>query len=133
MEVRRDSWHYHWIASKWNNYPKALCWYFWKIMFSVVLWAFGFFVLTVCALFLLRILILPFSHWFGYFEYTMVDQVIAFVMWAGIGGFVSYQYRDWLVYDGVLPERVRKPPGLVVQWLDAKHRKVCPLIEYVDS
>lgn len=131
MEIRGSSWHYKYVAKRWTHDPKALCWYFWKIVLSIFLMA----VLGVLSVVvgIGAIIAILFPIWVWFFPHYPVDTpTVATILWLFIGGFSSYTYRQNLYETGRLKRKVKvhKEPGLMSQYLHAKHRKICPLLEY---
>ena len=73
-----------------------------------------------------------FPIWQWFLNYTPEMQVGVMILWSVIGVAVFAKYRIYLYDTGVLKRKTRvyKEPGLVSQYLHAKHRKVCPLLDY---
>ena len=132
MKIKQDSWHYKWIAKRWDVKPKALCWYFWKLILSIVLFTGMSVILAIGGTFLLVGLTIPFWQWFFPEFSDALASFLSFLMWLSIGGFFSYQYRQYLYDFGRLTRKIRVPtePGIVSQYIHTKHRKVCPLLKY---
>ncbi len=129
MKIKYDSWHYKWIAKRWDEYPKALCWYFWKIVISIFLIAvIG--VATILAA--VGILIAIFYPIWQFWHYESGVWLISMCVWGLISGFSLYWHRQWLYSSGKLVKKrkVYKEPGLTQQYMSAAHRKVCPLLDY---
>ncbi len=129
MRIRYESWHYRFIAKSWDNEPRSLCAYFWKIVISILIGITGSVVALFMSWYLLKALSYPFlQHWMstGY-------ALVSFPLWLAIGIVASYNYRQWL-YTTTRLERPDKPPstppGLVQSFLVAKYRRICPLLEY---
>lgn len=137
MKIRKDSWHYKYVAKKWDRYPKALCWYFWKVMLSLFLY----FWIAMAALggiaITLFILATPIWVWFQGSE-GLFFPIVSSAMWIGIGAISLNGVRKWEYESGRLerkPPKVKeeKDPGLLSQYIHSVHRKVCPLLEYEEN
>lgn len=130
MIVNVNSWHYKWASKIWDKNPKSLCSYFWKVVFTFTFMGCLSLAAVVFGLVGLMIIFYPILQiWFT----DLGVAIVSFLFWAFAGFAVSYQYREYLRHSGkVLPKLVVEH-GLVHQYLDAKHRKVCPLIEYKDE
>lgn len=132
MKLRKNSWHYKWIASKWDERPQALCWYFWKLVLTMIWWAmvgaFG----AALASGALWFLTIPFWQWFFPDWSDTVASIFSLMIWVAIGSVILYHYREYLYYTDQLKQKIRpyKEPGIVNQYLHAKHRKICPLLDY---
>jgi len=136
MKISKKSWHYRLlkrigaIENSWER--ENLCKYFWKTVFFAVIVPPIF---TIVA----GILLMPFWWWL---VMTEVDAVVlpALIGMIDIGilsGFWA-KYRDHLRDIGKLPKKVYKPtvykePSLFNKWLHAKHRQICPYLEFVDD
>lgn len=133
MKIRYSSWHYKYIAKRWKEHPRALCWYFWKIVISIVLWAVAGVLALIAGSFVLVTLAFPAWQWF--FNYDPDITIASFIFWLVIGVLASGFYRTWLYETGRLKRKphVYKEPGLVSQYIEAKHRKICPLLEYTNE
>lgn len=132
MKIKMSSWHYKWIANRWDEEPQSLCWYFWKIVISIFLMFCGAVTIAVTVPFIISIITIPFWSWFfpGFYIATAFS-VLSFLIWVAAGITASYMYRTYLYESGLLIRSLPKEPGLVAQYLHAKHRKICPLLDYV--
>ena len=132
MKISKDVWHYRWVASKWDYRPLALCWYFWKLVLTMIWWAmagvFGAAVVSAALWFLT----IPFWQWFFPNFSDLMASIFSATMWIAIGSVILYHYREYLHDSGQLKHKIRpyKEPGIVSQYIHAKHRKICPLLEY---
>ncbi len=132
MKISKDVWHYKWVASKWDYRPSALCWYFWKLVLTMIWWTVIGVLGTLLGMFAIVVLTIPFWQWlipdFG----DLVMSVVSALMWIAIGSVILYHYREYLYESGQLKQKIRpyKEPGIVSQYIHAKHRKICPLLEY---
>ena len=131
MIIDRNSWHYRWFAERWDHRPRSLCWYFWKVVISILAGVAYVILCTMLAALVTFILSVPFSQWFLN-DIPIGLSVISFLMWFGIGVAANRIYRNYLYDTGQLKrkEKVYKEPSLITAYLDAKHRKICPLLEY---
>ena len=132
MKINRDSWHFRYIASKWDNYPKALCWYFWKVVLNTIGWVIWGIGMSLMGILVLVVMATPVLGWWGV---PMVVSLLSAVLWIALYIACQYHYRKYLHHVGkiIRPIKPYKEPSLAVQWLDAKHRKVCPLLQYSDE
>lgn len=130
MKIYTDSWHYKYVASKWTTNPEALCWYFWKIVLTMLVFtALG---IGACVVAIAALFFLTFPLWQWFFDYDLDMMVGVFLLWFFVGAVVFAKYRIYLYDSGQLKRKVKvyKEPGLVSEYLHAKHRKVCPLLTY---
>lgn len=133
MKIDMNSWHYRWFARKWGDLPRSLCWYFWKVVLNVIGRAGG---LTLGAAFLLLaayIVFLPLWQWF--LPAPSGVWFVSLLAWVVIGIWVPKEYREYLYDSDQLTKKIarakpQKPPSLLVSYMTAQHRKVCPLLEY---
>ena len=135
MKIRTTAWHYKWVARYWDSHPKALCWYFWKVIISIIgrIGQGGLILLAACIA--LVIITYPVWHWFAS-DWHETPMVLSFFVWTMAGYVALKAYRSHLYHSGQLippKPKPRKEPGLLAQFLTAKHRKVCPLLEYTDD
>lgn len=131
MKIKTDSWHYKYIAKRWDQKPKALCWYFWKLIISVFAGAILGIIATGVAIGALTILTYPiWQIWL--WDSTVIP--LSLIFWGVIGICSSCLYRQWLYETGQIKRKIReyKEPGIVAKYMSAKHRKVCPLLNYED-
>ena len=133
MIIKGSSWHYKYIAHRWDSDPNGLCWYFWKIIISMLLIAAISTGGVLLALGAVWFVLFPIWQWF--FDYTPKMQAGVALLWFVIGVAVAARYRMYLYDTDVLQrkKKVYKEPGLVSQYLHAKHRKVCPRLKYKRS
>lgn len=131
MIIRSESWHYKWIASKWDYRPASLCWYFWKVVLSIILQSLAGVAIFILGCLIIVMLTSPFWQWFVN-GIPLEVSILAFLTWFAIGVTMNRVYRRYL-YDSKQLKRKRpvyKEPSLVSQYLHAQHRKICPLLEY---
>lgn len=148
MKINTKSWHYKIATWGDEDAPRTLCPYFWKVVFKLAVAAF-----MVIAAFagifgvgeILMSLILP-SLGFAASGIIagIANVVVGTIAWAGFFGtvfVVGYgcvklkNYRDNArvekrmarINAGLSPD---KDPNLVTEFLKAKHRKVCPFLEF---
>lgn len=78
-----------------------------------------------------------FVLWLAYLRYIQSDHLagdakmvgyilLAIVLAIAIGSFLIY-------LDKRKKSRSNQPPSIIAAWIEAKHRKICPLIEVVDD
>ena len=118
MKIKRSSWHYKisCFGSCWNK-DDNLCIYFWRLVGKVML--VFFWVIIVCALIIV---------YFSIPQWILVTIVLIWLFSSIIIPYLTIHY---------LRDKVGKPieiPGesIMVEYLKAKKRKICPLIEYID-
>lgn len=140
MKVSTTSWHYRlWRFGRENprSRPRDLCRYFWHIMLVKILIP-----TTVAGFALTGIVLLGLAIWNAPVTAAIVIASILLAI-AAIVGLVVFVRRA-VKRDGErVAERRRriflgleeevKEPGLFWQWLIARKRKVCPLIEVVEE
>lgn len=141
MKISKNSWHYRfidWIDIVNIDSRKDLCSYMR-----------GFFITTgIITFFLGAPLVLLYSYFAGLIGYvpeaTIKSILIFFVMlWGFIGSavdglivlvIVSHIMCEWFV--NIFPERIEsekvKRPNIFIEYLKAKKKKICPLIEFED-
>jgi len=139
MQIKKDSWHWKYIAKRWDRYPASLCSYFWKIVLNILAWIGGSVLLSIVAAFVLSIVSFPLWQFFLDFgEFNVAALFLASGLYTAALFLIPFKYRIYLYETGQLtrkikPRRVRVPerePGLFSQFIHAQHRKVCPLLEY---
>jgi hypothetical protein len=116
----------------------SLCKYFWAVVSSCFL---AFLVAPAVASAAVGFLTMPFwwSFVFGNYADVYVASTVALAeilvlcfLWAG---FRKSEYGQVLP-KALMPKRkpkVSKGPSLLVQWLSAKHRKICPIMSLKDE
>ena len=136
MNINKSSWHYRLVKvlGMLNVYTKeSLCPYFWKVVLAALFAPFA-----IVAMLWLGTLPL----WWSFFG---APVVVAALIGAGEVGilFVTLisivrDRHDEEILAGTREAPVRvisapKQPSLFRLWLKAKHRQVCPLIDFVDD
>jgi hypothetical protein len=132
MKISKKSWHYRmlnhfpWKIRNWETY--SLCGYFWLTIWTFV---FCLVVVPVCAVALVgavltvgMVILSPILQFF--FEIPspvvifggFVDGVLLVILWCW--------YRKHYVNSDMCSETA----SLVGQYISAKHRKVCPLLDF---
>ena len=125
MKVKRSSWHYKLgLLGDTEPYNDNLCRYFWRLVGR----------LAIFLVFLFLALYVPF--FVGYLVYLFcVGPFISNVIMAS---FVVLSIALSTMVIKVFRKKLGKPIGtfgennIVVEYIKAKKRKVCPIIEYVD-
>lgn len=131
MKIRTSSWHYRHIASTWEELPQALCWYFWKVVLTMLAMAAIGILMTTIVVFI--VVMLTFPIWQFFINYEPQFQFSSGGIWLLVGGIILYNVRQW-EYDTLrLKHPEPKPPGLVSSYIHAKHRKICPLLDYTNE
>ena len=136
MNISKSTWHYR-LLSKMdmlNNYgTESLCPYFWKMVFATI-------IAPVILLGLLFLTTIPL--WWSFSGVPVSLAIIIGV--AEIVGLFSLlvalvrdryeeEIRAGTRQEPVVRVYTSKPPSLFRLWLKAKHRQVCPLIDFVDD
>ena len=132
MKVSKSSWHYRmisyfpWEILDWKRY--SLCKYFW-----LVVWTFVFCLVVVplvavaalgSAAVVAFIILYPIFQFFFWFDPVMpfvsgiVDSVLLVMLWC------------WYRKEYVDSDKCSETASLVGQYIAAKHRKVCPLLDF---
>lgn len=147
MKISRKSWHYQLVllrkGSDWGI-SNSLCKYFWQVVISALL---AFFVVSLAILFLF-VLLTPVAvlftsltvegltgPWAAFYE-------IGTRVWAGLSviGVVfgsilgikklAEMYADYKHGRYGEKRHTYKKPNLLVSWVSAKKKKVCPIIDF---
>lgn len=132
MKVSTNSWHYRFIRGMGFYPPGNLCAYFWKVVWCCAISASGVVAATVlvalyayCVEFALISLIMQLLG------YPAGDLFVTFVgcvfMAIPICGFSFHIYVTWADKQPAKPYR---PPSLLSEYVSAKHRKICPLLDF---
>jgi hypothetical protein len=150
MKISRSSWHYR-ITDKVFDWPATnLCLYFWQVVWSLVaLPAFGIMVCGVCLL-ALTVLLFPFYAWAT--PLGFVDYMLLSFLSLGLNGAILISF--WISYrndfrwgdldttsvwnKNLLSESAPKPrkvkePNIALEFLKAKHRQVCPHLDFTSE
>jgi len=135
MNISKSSWHYRLLkALDWLAWPKdTLCKYFWKVVVACVF-------VPSLALLVSWLALLPFWGIFYNAPFPL-RLFIATIEIIGLGillGVMVSNRWDREIRAGTRKARpeeeyVYKSPSLLRQWLTAKHRKVCPIITFVED
>lgn len=144
MKIKRDQWHWKYIAERWDRYPVSFCSYFRKIVVSIFIMLLAGIVGSAAVGVAASVALFPIWQFFldlGIWNTAMFVFSTSLYVMAAI--FIPYKYRIYLYETGELerkprPVRIKiakpkKEPGLVRQYLTAQHRKICPLLDYEDS
>jgi len=116
MKVKRTSWHYK-ASTLFCDFEEGhtnLCWYFWRLVFTVV------FILAILSLACLALYVYFTSLQFVSNTILAVAIILAIIL----PPLAIYFLREIL---GKAPEL---PKNILFDYVKAKKRKVCPLIEY---
>ena len=132
MNINKSSWHYRLLDRldmiNWRG--ENLCPYFWKVVIATVL-------LPAIALALLWTVTLPL--WGLFFGAPLVLIVvvgladIAGLIWLLVVLVSERQDEEIRVGSREAPVNLYKAPSLFRLWLRARHRQVCPLIDFVED
>ena len=123
MKLSRDSWHYRYL--NWLDFydhcnKYSLCVYFWKVVGGILILPVGI-ALAVGAAWVLTM-----PLWWWFFDIELAPVIIAGVIDVGLLSLAWHEYRKDLRAEGKIPY---KEPSLAAQWVHAKHRKICPLLD----
>lgn len=120
MKIKRSSWHYK-VSKFWEVFERDndnLCRYFWRIVGKLFVLCFVCFALVLCL--------------YGYFTDPQIVSNTIMLLFV-ISSFIIPILAIWY-----LRKKVGKPIGafkednIFIEYVKAKKRKICPLIEYVD-
>lgn len=133
MKVSKKSWHYRMIGHfPWcirdRFYPVSLCNYFWTVV-----WTFVFCIgivpiaaamLIVSAGFAAWIVLYPIlQFWISWYpEFGIFSGIVDTVLLLG--------FWCWYRKEFVDEDKCSEVAGLVGQYIEAKHRKICPLLDF---
>lgn len=137
MKVSRDSWHYKILMDEHKLKTRngvSLCLYFWMVVFNIFAWCLIGVLAPAVACVFLGIVYLT-----GYVWYFMVAG------WFGVGSFdtnaiemsfiinsiflVIWIFSMFVRYNNKEKDKQKSSDNLFVEYVKAKKRKVCPLIE----
>ena len=127
MKVSTDSWHYRLIDVFGFNHPDNLCAYFWKAVGS----ALAIPLFTVFVLGGIAVALMPLWWWLAANPASLA--LVIFIGTVEIIGLtailrnVVQERHSEEIYAG---NRERPTPSLFSEWLSAKHRKICPLLDF---
>jgi len=143
MKISKDSWHYR-VCNSFSWMPStSLCLYFWQVVWASFL---NFILIPVAVLLLVSLflfgvpLILGSVLVRGFQEIAFENLHTMFYCW-GLGfltmlGMIGCFVMKMLYDEGMLWQReetVEKEPSIVVEWIKAKKRKVCPVITFTNK
>lgn len=153
MIINKNSWHYRFLTYGENAFfevPESLCPYVRKIVIKALIYVFlalivGFFFFVVGTSVLAKFAVpVGLLYWVGGFALgaVIICGIIAAVVGAGFGAY--YLYTKWKerketkrraemkerINAGLDPE---PPKTLMREWIDAKHDKICPTLEFNDD
>ena len=129
MQISRDSWHYRLIDWCTFNHPHNLCAYFWKTVLAVV--SAPVFILACAGLAVTGVIFVLAPLWWTFIPDAFFLAIIV--------GTAEVVFLSWLLGKSIFVrreeelrsgERYATEPTLLIQWLRAKHRKVCPLLKF---
>ena len=132
MKVSKKSWHYRmlsyfpWEINSWRTY--SLCKYFWLVVwtffFCLIVVPIGVVVMLAAVAITLAILLAPILQFFIVTPPGIailggiVDGILLTLLWC--------EYRKRYVNSDMCSETA----SIVAQYVSAKHRKVCPLLDF---
>lgn len=155
MDINTKSWHYRMVEAVWEDFlnkdiSTTLCGYFWQVVFAPIICIVLFSaVLAVIAILgagafyiiggivgdlLANFGILPpeFALEKGVFKWehvyaSIVCDIIIGALW--YGRYKHYKYKQEKAYEKNEPKEV----NLFVEFIKAKKRKICPILNFVDK
>ena len=138
MKINKKSWHYRLInISKEHEWDikNNLCGYFRQVVGAIIFFTF----LSTIVLFwsgnaIYAVFVTPTDGFL--LGIAMVWWVLVGIIFGSVSGAIDNNH--WLQLPIRLPKRVprvktHKEPGIVRQWMKAKHDKVCPVLEFTDE
>jgi len=135
INISKQSWHYRWMKKIGFRHPSNLCAYFWKTVWSGLVFP----VAAFAAFAAIVLLTVPFWAWF--FPNNIDVQVMSILVGLmEIGGLSAALYtrvmerrqlEKWRSIDR--GTYVVKKPSLFSLWLKARHEQVCPFLEFTDD
>jgi len=125
MKIDKNSWHYRWsnFFTNQNEYNTNLCSYFWKLMFSI------FFPMACVFIILGAVIVLTILL---FIEPGFINMVVSACCVTGcvfLPPLAIHWYRIWTNHT----EYRISGEMVVVDFIKAKKRKICPLIEFYYS
>ncbi len=144
MEISRKSWHYRMTAWCWDHFGKtpsnSLCGYFWQMVSSpfVVIGMYAAILVVVLvmlswSLYLSGAYLCNFLHWIHVLPDSF-DMVPGVINWRHfvVSLLITAGIVAKVVYSVYKQENPNKEPNVVFEFIKAKKRKICPLIEFKD-
>lgn len=130
LKVSKNSWHYRYMVDLLSfDQPKTLCGYWWKLVWALISAPSVALVFIAVALFGLYVglffLTLPVSQFF-IDGVTNGIRLLSLVLWTFVFLAIIKHYNLFW-YRAEVKER---KPNIAVEYIKAKKRKICPLIEY---
>jgi len=127
MKINTSSWHYRLINFTDLDIPNNLCAYCWKVIGAALLCLGAIVVMPIGV----AVFLLPFWWWLAVDPLAVViASLIGIAEIIGLSILLKevVQTRRW---EEVLAGTREEPtPTLFGEWLRAKHRKICPLLDF---
>ncbi len=124
MRIKKSSWHYKLNMLGDHTQSKTLCTYFWCSIFKILGLTFIF---SFASLILYSIGMTTYDYWTSLF-FGMITVILLFILFSAcLPSLVIHFLR-----------KISKKPletqcsNIAMEYIKAKKRKVCPIIEYVD-
>lgn len=143
MKISKDSWHYKLLTKdvlyveglNTYNISDSLCGYFWQVVYRAI--ALTFFLLVLPIAVLNVAVVLPLVQVAGYLAtgYWDVDGAGAAVLVSELLC-VSTGALVWLTFwakDKIGDVKKPKPVSIFTEYVKAKHKRVCPMLEFTDA
>lgn len=132
MKINTKSWHYRFLKSLDTSIPKSLCPYFWKVVFTVALFAGSILLLTA----LFATMGVKIFEGIGF----TLDNMVLYWSLAAVVGTVTATSAIVLVvaviFGFVWAKENFKPPykeePLIITFVKNKKSKICPRLEFED-
>lgn len=128
MKIKSDSFLEKYVIEFWQTRPKGLCWFFWKVVATVLIQIAAILLAALSLFYLLRLATYPL--WAYFLDYSPATPFESAVLWVGVGVYITSCYRQFLRDTGEIAPKPPKEPGLVTQYVSAVHHKICPRMEY---
>lgn len=143
MEISRKSWHYRMTAWCCNHYGKtpsnSLCGYFWQMVFSPFVVILMYVTILVVALTMLwglyfsGAMVCNVLHWFNVLPDSF-DMVPGVFNWRHLVAslLITICLIGHILHNIHKDRNPTKKSNVVFEFIKAKKRKICPLIEFKD-
>lgn len=153
MIINKNSWHYRFLKFSTNDFyevPTSLCPYVRQIVFKAIFCSFlaflmGFFFVVVGTSVLAKFAVpVGLAYWVGGF--ALGAAIVAIGIGAIVGGifgsmFLTEKYKERKNEKRIAEMKKRflagldpePPKTLMREWIDAKHDKICPTLEFTND
>lgn len=134
MKVKTGSWHYKLIDHMDWFHPRSLCSYFWKTVLAMILAPVRAITVIFVVVSMAVVATSPFWWWatdiFDWFVMAIIVGAleVAALIYVLIEVVHERHYDE--IQEGTRERKQHKQPSLLAAWISAKHRKICPFIEF---